>query len=163
MDTLRKQLQTLGADHVVTYSELADKDFKAKLADWTSSSPLRLALNCVGGQDTSNMAKLLHKDGTLVTYGAMSMKPLSLSSSLFIFKNLKSLGFWMTTWYGACTEEQRLEMTSDLVQMIENGKLKEPDSEIVDLKGNNEDIANIAKKALQTVKGKKIIFRFPDD
>ena len=90
MDSLRKQLGDLGADHVFSYSELADKSFKGKIADLTAGAPLKLGLNCVGGKDTSNMAKLLSKEATLVTYGAMSMQPLSFTIHL---QGLEELGF----------------------------------------------------------------------
>lgn len=160
IESLRSQMQALGADHVVTYSELGDKGFKSRLADWTSSSHFSLALNCVGGPDASNMAKLLHNNGSLVTYGAMSKQPLSLPSSLFIFKNLKSLGFWMTTWYATCTKEARMDMTNELVRLMETGKLKGPETHVVELGGSDKNIAETAIEAIETVKGKKVIFRF---
>ena len=160
MDSLRKELQGLGADHVFTYNELADKAFKSKIADITSGAPLRLGLNCVGGKDTANMAKLLSKEATLATYGAMSMQPLSLPSSLFIFKGLKSLGFWMTTWYAKHSFEERKKMTDDLVDMIRRGKLKEPEAEIVQLGGNDEEMGRMAGEAIKNVKGKKLMFKW---
>ena len=162
MASLRSQLEALGADQVYTYSQLAEKSFKSEVAEKTGQAPLKLALNCVGGKDTSNMAKLLGKDAQLVTYGAMSMQPLSLPSSLFIFKNLTSSGFWMTTWYNSCTIEQRREMTQQLVDYLESGALKAPDCEIVELSGSEEDFANRAVQAIKETKGKKIVFRFPD-
>jgi hypothetical protein len=36
---------------------------------------------------------------TLVTYGGMSMKPVTLPTSLFIFKDLHARGFWLS---GGC-------------------------------------------------------------
>ena len=34
--------------------------------------------------------------GTMVTYGGMSMKPVSVPTSLLIFKDLRLRGFWMS-------------------------------------------------------------------
>lgn len=161
MESLRKSLQALGADHVFSYSELSDKSFRSKIVDLTAGAPLRLGLNCVGGKDTAAMAKLLSKDATLVTYGAMSMQPLSLPSSLFIFKGLKSLGFWMTTWYAANSRDARQVMTDELVQMCQEGKLKEPEAEIIELKGNGDEIGVIAREAIRNIRGKKLMFTFP--
>ncbi|KAK9893737.1 NAD(P)-binding protein [Cystobasidium minutum MCA 4210] len=165
IEDLRQELQELGADHVVTYSELADKSFRKKLAEWTGGAPIKLGLNCVGGQDTSNMAKLLSPNATLVTYGAMSMQPLSLPSSLFIFKNLKSVGFWMSEWYKRfdVNNDERKKMTDELVKMMEEGKMRAPKAEIVELKGSDEDVGRIAREAIKDVKGKKIVFTFPDE
>lgn len=161
---LREELQALGADHVFTYSELAEKSFRKTFTDITAGAPVKLGLNCVGGQDTFNMAKLLSKNATLVTYGAMSMQPLSLPSSLFIFKGLKSAGFWMSDWYTTTSKsEERKKMTQELISLMEKGKLKEPKAEIVQLKGTDEEIAQMAKEAMKNVKGKKVVFTFPEE
>jgi NADPH:quinone reductase-like Zn-dependent oxidoreductase len=116
VDALKKQLDELGATHVATYDELAQKSFRDKVKEWTggkvrpvihlylhilnvpTSQPLRLALNCVSGPETMSMARLLGSDAHLVSYGAMSKQPLSLPTSLFIFKNLKSVGYWQSRW-----------------------------------------------------------------
>lgn len=164
IEDLRKELQDLGADHVVTYSELADKNFRKTFAEWTGGASVKLGLNCVGGKDTSNMAKLLSKDATLVTYGAMSMQPLSLPSSLFIFKGLKSVGFWMSDWYKKHGEsKERRKMTEELVRLMEEGKMKAPLAEIVELTGSDEEIGAKAREAIKNVKGKKVVFTFPDE
>jgi NADPH:quinone reductase-like Zn-dependent oxidoreductase len=115
VDALKKQLEGLGATHVTTYDELSQKSFRDKVKEWTGgkvrpvihlhshiqrsrSQPLRLALNCVSGPETMSMARLLGSDAHLVSYGAMSKQPLSLPTSLFIFKNLKSVGYWQSRW-----------------------------------------------------------------
>ena len=162
MDDLREELTALGADHVLTYSELSDKGFRSRLADLTSSSELPLALNCVGGPATTAMAKLLGRDGTLVTYGGMSMQPVSLPSSLFIFKNITSAGFWMTTWYKGCTPEERRRMTDELCTLMRDGKLREPAVEVVRLSGSDDEIGRTAREAIKDVKGKKVLFQFAD-
>jgi hypothetical protein len=51
-----------------------------------SSQEIKLGLNCVGGKPTSLLAGYLGHNAALVSYGAMSMSPLSLPTSLFIFK-----------------------------------------------------------------------------
>lgn len=160
LEETRRNLQDLGADLVYSHSELAEKDFKKQLAKVTNSANIALALNCVSGPDTTNMAKLLGKDATLVTYGAMSKQPLSLPSSLFIFKNLSSTGFWMTTWYKNCSFEERMSMTKELIGLIEAKKLKAPEAEVVSLSGSDEEVCKRAKEAIREVKGKKVIFKF---
>ena len=162
MDDLRDELAALGADHVFTYSELSDKGFRSRLADLTDSWELPLALNCVGGPTTTAMAKLLSRDGTLVTYGGMSMQPVSLPSSLFIFRNITSAGFWMTTWYRGCTSEQRRSMTDELCTLMRDGKLREPAVEIIRLSGSDKDIGRMAREAIRDIKGKKVLFQFAD-
>ena len=62
-------------------------------------APIRLALNAVGGDNALRVAKTLASDGTMVTYGAMSLQPLCVPNGMFIFKNLRFTGFWVNKWY----------------------------------------------------------------
>ena len=63
------------------------------------------------------MAKLLGSDAHIVSYGAMSKRPLTLPTSLFIFKNLTSHGFWQTRWYDQKTRQEREDLMQKLVDM----------------------------------------------
>ncbi|KAI0629236.1 NAD-P-binding protein [Trametes polyzona] len=137
LDRLTSQLKELGATHVFTYDDLSDKSLVKQIKEWTSNSPIRLMLNCVGGPDTTAMTRLLGNDAHLVSYGAMSKKPLSLPTSLFIFKNLTARGFWQSTWYKQHSREER----ERLMQTLAGFKLKEPEHEILDLSGEPSDEA----------------------
>ncbi|KAL7003906.1 hypothetical protein EMMF5_006554, partial [Cystobasidiomycetes sp. EMM_F5] len=160
MAGLRTNLESLGADLVYPYSELEDKSFKKRPAEQISSSPMRLALNCVGGPTTTAMAKLLGKDATLVTYGAMSKQPLSLPSSLLIFRGLNSVGFWMTTWYARASRAERMKMSKDLVELMEQGKFKQTECDILDLQGSDRDIARMSNNEISQPRMKKLMLRF---
>lgn len=65
-------------------------------------------------------------DGQFVTYGAMSKQPLSLPVSLLIFKNIAFHGFWVSKWNERHSAEERLAMFKDLMDLMSQGKLKEP-------------------------------------
>lgn len=62
---LKEDLKALGADHVLTYGEFLDRETRSKIKEWTKDGELRLALNCVGGKETSEMVKLLGLEGFL--------------------------------------------------------------------------------------------------
>jgi hypothetical protein len=55
-------------------------------------------------------------------------------------------------------------MIQELVQLIEEGKLKEPDAEVVKLSGNDEEVTAKAREALRRSAdgsaGKKLLFKF---
>lgn len=70
------------------------------------------------------MAGLLGHDAHLVSYGAMSKQPLSLPTSLFIFKNLTSHGFWQSRWYKQHTREERENLMNILADLIKDGKVQ---------------------------------------
>ena len=74
-------------------------------------------LNCVGGPDTTAMTRFLGENAHLVSYGAMSKKPLSLPTSLFIFKNLATHGYWQHRWYQDHSRQERESLMGTLAQL----------------------------------------------
>ncbi|KAH7927226.1 NAD(P)-binding protein [Leucogyrophana mollusca] len=139
IDHLKEHLLGLGATHVVTYEELCGKSFRDKVKEWTGGKNIRLGLNCVSGKTTTFMARLLGQDAHLVSYGAMSKEPLSLPTSLFIFKNLTCHGFWQSRWYLRRTPKERERLFKTLASLMCNGKLKGPEHEVLVVSGTDED------------------------
>ncbi|KZT56900.1 trans-2-enoyl-CoA reductase [Calocera cornea HHB12733] len=165
IEDLKGQLKSLGADYVMTYNELGEKTARETVRDWTDSKPIRLGLNCVGGKDTTLMARFLGQDAHLVSYGAMSKAPLSLPTSLFIFKNLTCHGYWQSRWYQQHSAEERQSLIAEIVGMMESGLLQEPSHEIVVLQGSDEEMQSTVKDAIGTSasgRHKKILFHFAD-
>ncbi|EIW58680.1 NAD-P-binding protein [Trametes versicolor FP-101664 SS1] len=159
-DGLISQLTQLGATHVFKYDALSDKSLAKHVKQWTSNSPIRLMLNCVGGPDTTAMTRLLGDNAHLVSYGAMSKKPLSLPTSAFIFKNLSAQGFWQSRWYNQHTRQER----EALMKTLAGFKLKEPEHEILDLSGEPSDEAATQKlrevlTRMEQGFGKKVLLR----
>jgi len=165
VETLKRQLEELGATHVTTYDDLADKSFRVTAKGWTGGKPIRLALNCVSGPATTSMARLLGSDAYLVSYGAMSKQPLSLPTSLFIFKNLKSVGYWQGRWYTERTKKEREKLMDILVELMREGKLKEPEHEIVTITAGETDeeaskkVRDVIAKMAEGQYGKKVLLR----
>jgi len=114
------ELQELGGDVVLIDGE----NFRGEVAAATGSAPIRLALNAVGGENALRVAKTLAADGTMVTYGAMSLQPLSMPNGMLIFKNLRFTGFWVNKWYDAATPQQRAETFGPIFDMAKRGLLQ---------------------------------------
>jgi NADPH:quinone reductase-like Zn-dependent oxidoreductase len=129
-----KQLEDLGATHVFTYDDLGDKAFTKKIKEITGgkvrgiqsilsrriltiAKNIKLGLNCVGGKETTLMSRLLGTGANLVSYGAMSKQPLSLPTSLFIFKDLVSRGFWQSRWYEQHSRQEKEALYQNLVKL----------------------------------------------
>src|ERR1700712_2555326 len=70
LDELKKELHDLGADVVITDTELLSQDINDKIGQWTNGGrePVRLGLNCVGGKPVTGMAKRLESEGQVVTH-----------------------------------------------------------------------------------------------
>ncbi|KAG6899870.1 hypothetical protein C0993_005840 [Termitomyces sp. T159_Od127] len=166
LQDLVKQLEGLGATKVLTYDALSDKSLRKEIKEWTGGKDIRLGLNCVGGPETTQMARLLGNDAHLVSYGAMSKLPLSLPTSLFIFKNLTCHGFWQSQWYKNSVRGDRVRVMQILANLMSQGKLKEPAHEIVSisLKDSDETASRKVRDAIaKTIggrQGKKILLRF---
>ena len=117
---LVEELRSLGGDVVLVDCE----NLRDEVAAATGKAPIRLALNAVGGENALRVAKCLASDGTMLTYGAMSLQPLAIPNGMFIFKNLRFTGFWVNKWYDAATPEQRAEMFAPLFEMAKRGLLR---------------------------------------
>ncbi|KAK7261411.1 hypothetical protein RIF29_27721 [Crotalaria pallida] len=121
VDEVKESLKDLGADEVFTEKELEVKNVKSLLGD--IPEPV-LGFNCVGGNAASLVLKFLRHGGTMVTYGGMSKKPVTVSTSSFIFKDLSLRGFWLQKWLGTDKAEESRKMIDRLLGLVQDGKLK---------------------------------------
>jgi trans-2-enoyl-CoA reductase len=139
-------LYEMGASLVVLESEVRDDETAEKIralmpkdssihSTKSASSSIKLAFNGVGGKSATNLARLLGDQGQIVTYGGMSREPITIPTSLFIFKRLEAKGFWLSKWLKERDEEanrlgkplvHRQEMYSELFSLARKGFLKEP-------------------------------------
>jgi trans-2-enoyl-CoA reductase len=126
-EALKRELTELGATVVVTEEEFMERGFAKRLKEeWTDGGreEVMLALNCVGGANASQLAKCLGQGGTMVTYGAMSKKPVALPTGLLIFKDLRFRGFWLSRWANADKEGKRRTI-EEILGLVREGKFKE--------------------------------------
>ena len=126
LDSLKAELHDLGADVVITDTELESKEIKDQIKGWTNGGreSIRLGLNCVGGKQLTAMAKQLSPQGCLVTYGAMSRQPVMLPAALLIFKNIRFEGFWVSKWSDDNPEEKK-RTVEHVLDLYRKGKFKD--------------------------------------
>ena len=146
------ELRSLGGDVVLVDGE----QLRDEVAAATGKAPIRLALNAVGGENALRVAKCLASDGTMVTYGAMSLEPLSVPNGMFIFKNLRFTGFWVNKWYDAATPEHRAETFAPLFEMAKRGLLRTKVEKTYPLDEAQAAVAH----ASQNKRSGKIVFEF---
>lgn len=125
-DKLKDQLKQLGADVVITDTELQSQGIKDMSKEWTNGGrePIKLALNCVNGKAATAMAKLLSSSAHFVTYGAMSKQPLTIPASMLIFKDVHFHGFWVSRWAEKHPEEKQATV-ADVLDMTRKGEFKD--------------------------------------
>ncbi|XP_031251571.1 enoyl-[acyl-carrier-protein] reductase, mitochondrial-like [Pistacia vera] len=120
-DEAKEKLKNIGADEVFTESQLEVKNVKGLLANLPEPA---LGFNCVGGNSASLVLKFLRQGGTMVTYGGMSKKPVTVSTSSFIFKDLSLKGFWLQKWLSSDKATECRNMIDYLLCLVREGKLK---------------------------------------
>ena len=148
------ELKALGADAVLVDGEDLGGEISASTADAT----LRLALNAVGGESALRLANALAPGGTVVTYGAMSRKPLRIPNGLLIFQDLRWRGFWVSQWYRQASPEACETMFAELFALAQRGVIHAPVERIYPLEEASAALAHAA----QSGRAGKILFGAPE-
>lgn len=60
----------------------------------------------------------------MVTYGGMSLKPVTVPTSVLIFNDIKLKGFWLSRWYAEHGESGRIAVLEELISAVKNSKLR---------------------------------------
>lgn len=164
-EALEQELRALGATMVVKAERLPLPETQAHLELVLGGRPL-LALNCVGGQAATDLARTLSPSGTLVTYGGMSRRPVTLPTGLLIFNDIRATGFWVSAWYkrqhdlAAQGDDsltvKRERMMAELAGMLRSGKLALPPSRTHQL----ADWRQAMEQATSPYTGLKELFKF---
>lgn len=114
-------LKELGAENV-----LVDGPDLAKRVREISGTGMKLALDAVAGDTAGRLAETLTRRGTLVNYGAMSMKPLEVVASSLIFRDVTLRGFWLVNWFEQASKETQMATYAELTRMVMTGELYAP-------------------------------------
>ncbi len=149
---LIKELRAAGGDVVL----LDDEELRAAATEATAGESIRLGINQVGGESALRMAKIVAPEATIVTIGAMSLRPVTMPNGLLIFKNLHFTGFWVNKWYENATAAERAETFAKIFQLAQRGLLQTKIERTYPL----ADFAAAVARAGQGERGGKIVFKF---
>ena len=114
-----QQLTALGADHVFLDD---DAGFTAA-GEVLGGANAALAFNAVGGDSALRLLKLLRESGSLVTYGAMGRKPVTIPNGLLIFRDIRVCGLWVSRWIENAPLEEVTAVYQNLAVRVAAGKL----------------------------------------
>ncbi|MFI6870059.1 zinc-binding dehydrogenase [Nocardia sp. NPDC050406] len=116
-----KSLRELGFEPVViTESE----DWLDKAAAATDGAPIVRAVDQVGGRAANDLLSLLAPRGELISFGALSGKPLSLNTGALIFKQAVVQGFWGSKRMEEIGADERRRLIGELMGMAARGTLR---------------------------------------
>lgn len=121
-EELVQPLLDLGADIVIA-SEEPSSDV---ILEHLGGAEVHLGINAVGGRSVVEMAKAISPVSTIVTVGAMGMRPLTIPNGLLIFKNVTFAGFWLKSWTQHAPQDKILEMFNAVLDIAAQGKLDVP-------------------------------------
>ncbi len=139
------ELEALGATAVF----LDDAEGLAAARERLGGATLRLAANAVSGDSAIRLMDLLSPGGTLVTYGAMSLKSLKVPNAFLIFKDLILRGLWVTRWLEHASPGALFEVLEPLVERVLRGQLRLPVEEVVPFREASRALARAAEGGRQ--------------
>ncbi|KAF8938828.1 mitochondrial 2-enoyl thioester reductase [Dissophora ornata] len=151
-EQVAERLKQLGATYIFTDDQLGKLETKELVKSWILKKEIKLGFNCVGGKPTTEMARLLSKNGHLITYGAMSRQPLILPASLQIFKNVHASGFWLSAWNNEHSSEERQEMIDRVLDVMKKGQFSEINCSKNGWSVTTSDAAALEERLIEAIK-----------
>ncbi|MFC0286070.1 zinc-binding dehydrogenase [Kaistia hirudinis] len=120
----------------------------------TGGAPILRGVDSVGGEAANQLAELLASGGRLVSFGAMSNRPLEISSGLLIFRRITVSGFWAAVRTGELGPKLG-EMIGELITMAASGELRLPVDGVFPL----EKAAEAAAASDRPGRGGKVVLK----
>lgn len=166
---MKEKLRNLGADVVLTDSELATAD------NLGQDKRVKLALDSVFGSFAAQMATHLSPNAVFVNYGSLGVQGragvLQLTQDLLFWKQITFRNFRLSACLDARSEEEIRDMLTWFVSLFESGSLKAADVDTIvwdarTAEADNEGMGLQLKQAVSRAvsKGvgasKKQMFRF---
>jgi trans-2-enoyl-CoA reductase len=117
---LAEDLMSKGADVVL----IDGPELTAQIAGATENGRVSLAIDAVGGETFSRLAKSLGTGGTLVSYGVLSGKPATFNPAMAIFNDIRIRGFWLSKWFEVAGIAEKQAAFGQIIPLIASGQLK---------------------------------------
>ncbi|MFW9929594.1 MAG: zinc-dependent alcohol dehydrogenase family protein [Candidatus Thorarchaeota archaeon] len=115
-----EDLLNLGGDIVLVDSD----DLAKRVSQLNNKAPVKLAFDGVAGDATHRLSQCLSYGGTIVTYGAMSLKRIEIGITQTIFKQIKLVGVWLQKWTQTAPPEKVKNLYSKTNEAVINGTVK---------------------------------------
>lgn len=116
-----EELKALGIGNSVSSASTGWQDAVRAV---TGGAPIVAAVDGVGGASAGQLMSLVGDGGTLVSFGAMSGKPLEISGADLVFKQSVVKGFWLAKIMTTATREDIGRWMSELVRLIASGEVR---------------------------------------
>ena len=148
-----EELKEFGGDIVLVDEPKIAKQVK-QLVD---TKKVKLAFDGVAGEATHRLGQCLAFGGTIINYGAMSMKKCELGASGTIFNQLKLTGVWLQKWTETAPKEEVEALYKITNEAVIKGEVKTAIDTIYPL----HEIKTAIKHALQEGRTGKVLISGP--
>ncbi|TDG14673.1 alcohol dehydrogenase [Seongchinamella unica] len=146
---LAEEMMSKGADVVL----IDGPDLADQIASATGNAPVSLAIDAVGGETFTRLAKSLGHGGTLVAYGVLSGKPATLNTAITIFNDIRIRGFWLSKWFETAGMKEKQAAFGEIIPLIASGALKAD----VDSRFTVDEIKQAVSRAAQRGRNGKVL------
>lgn len=119
-ESLIDNLKALGADVVL----VDGPDLPERIAESTENAPISLAIEAVGGETFTHLIQSLTYQGTLVSYGVLSMQLPTLPLQAVIFNDVRIKGFWLSKWFETASDQDKQAAFGEIIPLVVSGTIK---------------------------------------
>jgi len=116
------RLQAEGAAVVVA----EDSGFEKEPRALTGGAPIKLALNCVGGESAGRLCRAVAPGGVVVTYGGVTSEPMRFPTRPLIFNDVTLRGFWLDRWMRAQPPTEARAFLDRMLGLLRDGVMRQP-------------------------------------
>ncbi len=109
------------------------EDWQQRARAITGGAPIRRALDSVAGRASDELLDLVAEEGWLISFGALSGRPVTINADNLLFKRAVVKGFWAAKPSTFHTPEQIRAALLDFVRRAAEGSLKLPIAEVFSL------------------------------
>ncbi len=117
------ELEALGISHGVSTEQ---PGWEARVKDITGGAAILKAVDSIGGDAANQIMNVVAVGATLVSFGAMSGKPLSIGADNLIFKQATVKGFWGAKRSENTPPAELARMVGELIRLAATGALRLP-------------------------------------
>jgi len=131
------------------------EDWQQRARALTGGAPVLRAVDSIGGRAADELMDLVAENGRLVSFGALSGRPLQVTAENLLFKRATISGFWGARPELKMTPAELGAARADLVRRAAAGELKLPIAEVFSL----EQVAEAAEASNEKGRPGKIALR----
>jgi len=111
----KDDLIKLGADEVIcTDTENLGERVKAI----TAGQGVKYAIDCVGGEGTSEILKAMAFGGKILIFGQLDKNDIHFPSGLLVVKLLTIQGFWLTNWFKTSATTEKVQCIQTVMNLF---------------------------------------------